>query len=137
MCLKGTTGKTVGDYYRRIECIRGIAKRINAKYNTIIVIEQRDLWIVSYSCKTLIGVHKMHDRIYTPQVRSCMQLVSWPMTPLIMVYPMITNTSLVSSNLPVKTSVARYYVPKWVCGVMLLVNECVRGYTNYVYELCD
>ena len=21
-----------------------------------------------------------------------------------------------------------YYVSKWVCGVMLLVNECVRGY---------
>ena len=29
-----------------------------------------------------------------------------------------------------------YYVSKWVCGVMLLVNECVTGYNksySYVY----
>ena len=70
-------------------------------------------------------------------------------------YPMITNTPLVSSNLPIRTSVARrwstirtvycivhninnyyygdcmwYYVSNWVCGVMLLVNECVRGYNK-------
>ena len=67
-------------------------------------------------------------------------------------YPMITNTPLVSSNLPIRTSVARrcgqlravycivhnnnygdcmwYYVSKWVCGVMLLVHECVRGYNK-------
>ena len=67
-------------------------------------------------------------------------------------YPMITNTPLVSSNLELLLlgdgqlrtvycivhnnnyyyygDCMWYYVSKWVCGVMLLVNECVRGYNK-------
>ena len=56
---------------------------------------------VRNSCKTLIGDAWSN----APQLRSCILLAHDSLSSL--VYPMITHTSLVAGNLPIKTLVAR------------------------------
>ena len=60
------------------------------------------------SCKTLVGVHKVHRCMVECSPIKVLQLFCWPMTPLSsLAYPMITHTPPVASNLPIKTLVAR------------------------------